>query len=248
MRKSIIAGNWKMHKSPAETKAFFKELLSKHLSSDVRILLAVPFLDIVDAVITTQGSAIEIGAQTLSEHSCGAYTGEVAGSMLKEAGVSFVLIGHSERRTLFHETKEVIREKMKKALECQITPILCFGETLSDRQQGKAGQILQEQLYDALSAIRPEDLSKVILAYEPVWAIGTGQTASPEVAQETHRACRDFLRTTWGSNFSDHVSILYGGSVKSDNIGALMKQKDIDGALVGGASLDPVGFAAIINF
>lgn len=248
MRRSIIAGNWKMHKSPAETRAFFKELLSQNVSSNVRILLAVPFLDIVDALIATEGSAIEIGAQTLSEHSCGAYTGEVAGSMLKEAGVSFVLIGHSERRTHFQETKEVIREKMKKALECQITPILCFGETLSDRQGGQAGEILQEQLYEALSGIAPEDLSKVVLAYEPIWAIGTGQTASPEVAQETHRACRDFLRKTWGANFSDHVCILYGGSVKSDNIAALMKQKDIDGALVGGASLDPLGFAEIINF
>ncbi|MCX6988228.1 MAG: triose-phosphate isomerase [Chlamydiae bacterium] len=248
MRKPIIAGNWKMYKSPEDTRLFFQEFMAQKLPAEVRILFAVPFIDILGALDVTRGSGIEIGAQTLSEYDCGAYTGEIAASMLQEVGVSFALIGHSERRTLFHETDQMIHNKMKKALQSGIIPILCFGETSSERREGKTSEVLERQIYEALQGIGPSDLSKVILAYEPIWAIGTGLTASPQVAQETHQACREFLRKTWGHSFADNVCILYGGSVKSDNIAGLMSQSDIDGALVGGASLKSMEFSQIVNF
>jgi len=248
MRQSIIAGNWKMFKTPLEAKEFMEAFKPLVASSKSRILLAVPFIDIPGAVQMARGSNIEIGAQNLSEQDQGAFTGEISGKMLKAAGVCFVLVGHSERRQLFQESNRLVHKKLRKALENGLTPILCFGETAADRDQGKTKEVLESQLSECLEGITAEDLARVVLAYEPIWAIGTGITATPDMAQEAHRDCRSFIKENWGAAVSDTLSILYGGSVKGDNIASLMAQEDIDGALVGGASLDPTGFSQIVNF
>ena len=248
MRQSIIAGNWKMFKTPLEAKEFLEAFKPLVASSRSRILLAVPFIDIPLAVQLVRGSNIEIGAQTVSEHDQGAFTGEVSAKMLKEVGVTFALVGHSERRQLFNETSSLVHKKLRKALENGLTPVLCFGETATEREQGRTKEVLQVQLSECLEGLTAQDLERVVLAYEPIWAIGTGKTATPDMAEEAHRDCRDFIKENWGSAVSDKLAILYGGSVKGDNIGSLMAQEDIDGALVGGASLDPMGFSQIVNF
>lgn len=243
----IIIGNWKMHKTAQQAVAFIRELsslLAKKKGASV--WLAVPFTAIVPAVKAAEGTDIVIGAQNMNEASHGAFTGEIAASMLKEAGAKFVLLGHSERRHLFHETNEKIGAKVGKALEEGLTPVLCVGETEKEREEGYE-EILKEQILEGFKLAAKTDAKKVLLAYEPVWAIGTGKTATPKMAEEAHKFCRGVLAEHFGKRNSSLVPVLYGGSVKPDNIGSLLKEKDINGALVGGASLEAKTFSQIVN-
>lgn len=243
-RIPIIAGNWKMYKTTEEARAFIGSLAS-HVGPERRVLLGVPFTALEGAVQAARGSRIEIGAQNMHDMVEGAFTGEISARMLKTSGVSFVILGHSERRQLFGETNAFIHRKVVRALQKGLLPILCIGELLQERESGKHLDVLKLQLEDCLHGVNAE---QVVIAYEPVWAIGTGKTATPEVAQEVHAFIRAWLGQKYGSSSARKISILYGGSVKPDNIGALMGQDDIDGVLVGGASLEVEAFVKIINY
>lgn len=232
--QEIIAGNWKMHKTAGEAKKFVNELAPKVRGS--RVLLAVPFT----ALQAAQGTAIEIGAQNMHDAPEGAFTGEISAQMLWDAGATFVILGHSERRHLFGETNGFIHRKVQRAIEEEIQPLLCIGETEEERAHGRTADVLKRQLDECLKDV---DLEKMILAYEPVWAIGTGKTATPEIAAEAHHLCR----THMGAQ-GKGVSILYGGSVKPETMKPLMQQPDVNGVLVGGASLDVETFAKIVNW
>ena len=249
MRRRVIAGNWKMYKTLTETRAFFSSFLplvagAKHCD----MVVAPPFTAISTAVEAVKGSSIAVGGQNVSWSQEGAFTGEVSAPMLAEAGCRYVIIGHSERRQLFRETDDNVAKKTLMALASGLTPIVCLGETQEDRDAGLTEEVLSRQFRGGPCALTPEEFSRILVAYEPVWAIGTGRTATPEIAAEAHR----FLRRCAGEKFSiRHASalrILYGGSVKPDNIQGLMAQEELDGALVGGASLDPESFAALVNF
>ncbi|HLG96935.1 MAG TPA: triose-phosphate isomerase [Bryobacteraceae bacterium] len=249
MRRPIMAGNWKMYKTPAETSAFFEKF--RPLVSGVQhceIVICPPFIDLEAALSATGESKIEIGAQNLFWAKEGAYTGEISGSMLKALGCRWVLIAHSERRQYFGETDESAAKKLVAALEAGLTPVYCVGETLDQRESSQTGLILESQLQAALSRLTPEQFEEIVIAYEPVWAIGTGKVATPEIAADAHRFIRDQIRKLFGAGAASACRILYGGSVKPDNIRGLMAQPEIDGALVGGASLDPNSFASIVNF
>lgn len=241
----IIIGNWKMYKTAAQAVEFIRAL-KPLLQGSAEVWLAVPFTAIHAAVKEAEGSCIVIGAQNMNEAKEGAFTGEIAGLMLKEAGAKFVLLGHSERRQHFHESNDRIAAKVKRALLDEITPVLCVGETEGERESGFE-EILKEQILKGFQHVDKDDAKKVILAYEPVWAIGTGKTATPEIAEEAHQFCRSVLAEHFGKRASGSIPLLYGGSVKPDNISSLMKEKDINGALVGGASLDPKTFSQIVN-
>jgi len=244
-----MAGNWKMYKTPAETSAFFEKF--RPLVSGVQhceIVICPPFIDLEAALSATGESKIEIGAQNLFWAKEGAYTGEISGSMLKALGCRWVLIAHSERRQYFGETDESAAKKLVAALEAGLTPVYCVGETLDQRESSQTGLILESQLQAALSRLTPEQFEEIVIAYEPVWAIGTGKVATPEIAADAHRFIRDQIRKLFGAGAASACRILYGGSVKPDNIRGLMAQPEIDGALVGGASLDPNSFASIVNF
>ncbi len=249
MRRRVIAGNWKMYKTLTETRAFFSSFLplvagAKHCD----MVVAPPFTAISTAVEAVKGSSIAVGGQNVSWSQEGAFTGEVSAPMLAEAGCRYVIIGHSERRQLFRETDDNVAKKTLMALASGLTPIVCLGETQEDRDAGLTEEVLSRQFSGGPCALTPEEFSRILMAYEPVWAIGTGRTATPDIAAEAHR----FLRRCAGEKFSiRHASalrILYGGSVKPDNIQGLMAQEELDGALVGGASLDPKSFAALVNF
>jgi triosephosphate isomerase len=249
MRRRVIAGNWKMYKTLAETRAFFSSLLplvanSKHCD----IVVAPPFTAISTAFECAKGSHVAIAGQNVSWSKEGAFTGEVSAPMLAEAGCRYVIIGHSERRQLFRETDDNVSKKTLIALASGLTPIVCVGETQEERDAGLAEEVLSRQFKGGPGALTPEEFSRILVAYEPVWAIGTGRTATPEIAADAHR----LLRRCAGEMFSIHLAselrILYGGSVKPDNIQGLMAQEELDGALVGGASLDPKSFAALVNF
>ena len=249
MRRRVIAGNWKMYKTLTETRAFFSSFLplvagAKHCD----MVVAPPFTAISTAVEAVKGSSIAVGGQNVSWSQEGAFTGEVSAPMLAEAGCRYVIIGHSERRQLFRETDDNVAKKTLMALASGLTPIVCLGETQEDRDAGLTEEVLSRQFSGGPCALTPEEFSRILMAYEPVWAIGTGRTATPEIAADAHR----FLRRCAGEKFSiRHASalrILYGGSVKPDNIQGLMAQEELDGALVGGASLDPKSFAALVNF
>ncbi len=232
----IIAGNWKMHKTGQEAANYIEMLAPLLKESQVEVLLAVPFTAIETAAKAAEGTPIVVGAQNMNDASEGAFTGEIAVSMLREAGAQFVLLGHSERRHIFHETNLFINKKVKKALAGGIRPLLCIGETYEERESGRAEEVLDEQLNESLREV--DDLQDLILAYEPVWAIGTGHTATPEMAEERHA----YLRERIGDQL-----ILYGGSVKPANAGELVAQLNIDGLLVGGASLDPETFSQVVQ-
>jgi triosephosphate isomerase len=249
MRRRVIAGNWKMYKTLADTRAFFSSflpLVAGAKRSDM--VIAPPFTAISTAVEAVKTSSIAIAGQNVSWSQEGAFTGEVSAPMLAEAGCRYVIIGHSERRQLFRETDDNVAKKTLMALASGLTPIVCLGETQEDRDAGLTEEVLSRQFSGGPGALTPEEFSRILMAYEPVWAIGTGRTATPEIAAEAHR----FLRRCAGEKFSiRHASalrILYGGSVKPDNIQGLMAQEELDGALVGGASLDPKSFAALVNF
>jgi len=249
MRRRVIAGNWKMFKTQAETHAFFSAFAPLVAASKYcDIIVAPPFTAIPAAVEAAKNTNIAIAGQNLSWSKEGAFTGEVSGPMLVEAGCRYVIIGHSERRQLFRETDDNVAKKSLMALASGMTPIVCLGETQEERDAGLTDQVLTRQFTGGPGALTPEEFSRILLAYEPVWAIGTGRTATPEIAAEAHA----LLRRCAGERFSIHLAselrILYGGSVKPDNIRGLMAQEELDGALVGGASLDAKSFASIINF
>ena len=249
MRRRVMAGNWKMYKTQAETRAFFSAFLPlvAH-STHCDILVAPPCTALNAAVDAVRGTAISIAAQNLFWENEGAYTGEVSSGMLVEAGCRAVIIAHSERRQYFGETDERANKKVRAALATGLTPILCVGETLSEREAGKTEEVLKRQFLGGVAALTGVEFSRIILAYEPVWAIGTGRTASPEVAAEAHGYLRRQAAAAFSGELAEGLRILYGGSVKPDNSKGLMAQVEIDGALVGGASLNPDAFASIVNF
>ncbi|HEX4593286.1 MAG TPA: triose-phosphate isomerase [Bryobacteraceae bacterium] len=249
MRRPIMAGNWKMYKNPTETAAFFekfKPLVSN--STHCEIVICPPFVDLPAAIDACRGTHIQIGGQNLFWAKEGAYTGEVSADMLKAVGSKWVIIAHSERRQYFGETDESAKKKIVAALESRLTPIYCVGEQLHEREGGTTNQVLETQCVGGISSLTPEQFSKIAIAYEPVWAIGTGKVATPEIAADAHRSIREQVRKKFGQDAAASCRILYGGSVKPDNIRGLMAQPEIDGALVGGASLDAISFASIVNF
>lgn len=247
-RIPLIAGNWKMYKTSAEARDFISALSQESFSDARRVFLAVPFPSLECAAESAKGGRICVGAQNMHDQVEGAFTGEVSAAMLKSSGASFVLLGHSERRHYFSETNAFIHRKVQRALEEGLTPILCIGELLSERENGECESVLRVQLEECLQGITCEQSVHVVIAYEPIWAIGTGKTATPEIAQSVHQFIRQWLDVRFGSECAQKVLLLYGGSVKPDNIAALMKQADIDGVLVGGASLDVKSFVQIVNY
>ena len=249
MRRPVIAGNWKMYKAPSEAAGFLHDLAPLvAASSHAEIVVCPPFVDIAAAVDAARATSIGIGAQDLFWLQEGAYTGEISGPMLVAAGCQWVIVGHSERRQYFGETDESVFKKTAAALEAGLTPIVCVGERLEEREAGRTENVLAIQCVGGICGLTPEQFARIVIAYEPVWAIGTGRTATPEIAAQAHRFLREQIGIRFGDEAAGACRILYGGSVKPDNIKNLMAQDDLDGALVGGASLDPVSFAAIINF
>ena len=244
-----MAGNWKMFKTPAETTAFFAKFRPLvENSAHCEIVICPPFTNLAAAVDAAKGSAIQVGAQNIGWAKEGAFTGEISGPMLNAAGVSHAIIGHSERRQYFGETDATVLKRTQAALEFGLTPIVCVGEMKAERESGQTEAVLVSQFQGGIAGLAPEQFAKIVIAYEPVWAIGTGLTATPEIAADAHRAIRAQVREKFGKDAADAVRILYGGSVKPDNAKILMAQPEIDGVLVGGAALDPVSFASIVNF
>jgi triosephosphate isomerase (TIM) len=238
-----------MYKMVEETRAFFEAFHpSVKAAKHCDIVIAPPFTSIAAAVEATSGSAIAISAQNLHWEREGAFTGEVSARMIADAGCKYVIVGHSERRQYFGETDETVHRKTQAALLAGLTPIVCVGETLPEREGGVMRDVLRKQFEGGFAALTEADFSRILIAYEPVWAIGTGRTATPEIAEDAHRFIRDLAKAKFGDERGNGVRILYGGSVKPDNIKGLMAQPDIDGGLVGGASLDAKSFAAIVNF
>jgi triosephosphate isomerase len=245
-----MAGNWKMFKTASETSAFFEQF--KPLVADVtdrQIVICPTYVNLPAAVEATKGSNVEIGGQNLFwTNKEGAYTGEVTGNMLAAAGAKWVIIGHSERRQYFGETEETVLKRTVAALEAGLNPIVCVGEKLEERESGKTNELLATQFKGGIAGLTPEQFAKIVIAYEPVWAIGTGKTATPEIAQDAHSVIRKLVAEKFGADAAAKVRILYGGSVKPDNTATLMGQADIDGTLVGGASLEAKSFASIVKF
>jgi len=250
MRKPVMAGNWKMYKTPAETSSYFEKFRPRvEQSGHCEIVVCPPFTNLAAAVDSAMDTRIQIGAQNLCHAAKeGAYTGEVCANMIRACGCSHVIIGHSERRQYFGETDALVLQKTVAALESGLTPIVCVGERLEERETGATETVLIEQFEKGIAGLTAEQFAKIVIAYEPVWAIGTGKTATPQIAADTHRVIRQRTAEKYGPGSAASIRILYGGSVKPDNIKGLMAQPEIDGALVGGASLDPVSFASIVNF
>ena len=249
MRKKLIAANWKMYKTPEETRAFFdKFLVQVHEHTRDEIVVCPPFVCIPAAVDAAQNTNVSIGGQDLHWEKEGAYTGEISAGMLKSAGCTHVIIGHSERRQYFGETDANVNRKLKAALDAGLTPIVCVGEVLEEREAGLTDDVLRRQCTGAFRALSGEQAGPIVVAYEPVWAIGTGKTATPQIAAEAHRVIRAEAAQAFGKDIAERMRILYGGSVKPENAKALMAEAEIDGGLVGGASLDPKSFAAIVQY
>jgi triosephosphate isomerase len=247
-RRRVIAGNWKMYKTQAETRAFFSAFLPLVAGvNDCDIVVAPPFTDIPAAVEATKGSAVAIAGQNVYWEKEGAFTGEISAGMLVEAGCRYTLVGHSERRQFFGDTDETVLKKTRAALTAGLIPIVCIGEKLADRQAGKTEHVCQTQFLGSVSSLTPEEFSRILVAYEPVWAIGTGHTATPEIASAVHKFVRSCAAAKFSATQAAALRILYGGSVKPDNIQGLMAQEELDGVLVGGASLDPKSFASIVK-
>ncbi len=249
MRVPLIAGNWKMHKTAREGTALASSLRDRlGPVQGVEVAVAPPFTALHAVASALSGSPVRLAAQDVHWEPEGAYTGEVSAGMLREAGVVYVIVGHSERRSYFGEADAAVSRKACRCLEAGLTPIVCVGETLADRDGGRAFDVVQTQLRGALAPLGPEAVDRVVVAYEPVWAIGTGRTAADEQAQEIHAHVRSLLASLGGAERADRTRILYGGSVKPGNIRGIMAQPDVDGALVGGASLDAETFASIVRF
>jgi triosephosphate isomerase len=249
MRKKLIAANWKMYKTPEQTTQFFRDflpLVSGHDRDEIAV--CPPFVCLPAAVEGAKGSNVAIGGQNMYWEKEGAYTGETSTGMLLAAGCTHVIIGHSERRQYFGETDDTVNMKLKAALEAGLTPIVCVGEVLEEREAGLTEDVLRRQCLRAFHAISGKKAGKLVVAYEPVWAIGTGKTATPQMAAEAHALIRGEAAKALGEQLAENMRILYGGSVKPDNAKALMAEAEIDGALVGGASLDPKSFATIVKY
>jgi triosephosphate isomerase (TIM) len=248
MRAAVVAGNWKMYTNAAEAEALVRGLAPLVSGvKNVEVAVCPPFPYLIPVAKALQGTQVRVGGQNMHWEDEGAFTGEVSPRMLTDAGCRFVILGHSERRQFFGETDEKINKKIKKALSSGLTPIVCVGEMLAEREAGTTEKIIRGQLEGCFQSLTPGDMVKLVIAYEPVWAIGTGKTASPEQAQDVHRFIRAWLSGAFGKDTAESIRIQYGGSVKPDNAKALMSQPDIDGALVGGASLKADGFAAIVR-
>ena len=237
MRRKIIAGNWKMNKTPSEAVALVNELKDLVKNDEVDVVYCVPAIDIVPVVEAVKGSNVKVGAENMYFEESGAYTGEISAAMLKDAGVEYVIIGHSERRDYFKEDDVLLNKKVKKAIEAGITPILCCGETLEQREMGIAVDFIRLQIKSDLKDVAAADVAKLVIAYEPIWAIGTGKTATSEQAEEICKAVRDCVREMYDDDTAEKVRIQYGGSVNAGNAAELFTKPNIDGALVGGASL-----------
>lgn len=248
MRKKIVAGNWKMHKNAEQTEDLLNELIAKlPTETNAHVMVAPTFVNLASAVDHLEFTNIEVAAQNLHAAEGGAFTGEISADMLKSVGVTNVILGHSERRAMFHETDAVIAAKVDTALRHEMTVLFCFGEELKDRQTGNHFNVVENQLRDGLFHIESKNWDKIVLAYEPVWAIGTGETASPDQAQEMHEFIRETVRKSFGNDIAENVSILYGGSVKPDNAVEIFSKPDVDGGLIGGAALKADDFVAIVN-
>ena len=248
MRRKIIAGNWKMNNDLKETQNLISKL-SSGLPGDINcdVIVCPPFTSLSEANSLLKDTRIKLGAQNMYFETSGAYTGEISADMLKSVGCEYVILGHSERRNIFGETDELINKKIKKAISGGLKAIFCVGELLEERESGVMEEVIERQVDGGLNGIAPDEMSKVIIAYEPVWAIGTGKTASPQQAQEVHALIRKLINEKYGEAISDNIVIQYGGSVKPDNAKELLSQKDIDGALVGGACLKAESFIGIIQ-
>ncbi len=248
MRKKVIAGNWKMNMLPNEAISMIEELSTLVKDTGNEVVLCVPYTDLFYSLLTAQGTNIKIGAQNMHYEEKGAYTGEVSGSMLKSIGVEYVIIGHSERREYFNETDRTVNKKIKSAFANRLKPIVCVGETLEQKEQGKTYDVITRQIELALEGLTNEQIENIIIAYEPIWAIGTGKTATSEDANNSIKAIRDKICQIYGQNVANGVIILYGGSVKSTNCKEIFNMSDIDGGLIGGASLKADEFAKIVNY
>lgn len=249
MRKKLICANWKMYKTPDQTRDFFRDfvpLVKDHPRDEIAV--CPPFVDLPSAVESAHGSDIAVGGQNLYWEKEGAFTGEVSAAMLLAVGATHVIIGHSERRQYFGDTDDTVNMKLKVALEAGLTPIVCVGEVLEEREANLTDDVLRRQCLRAFHAISGKKAGKLVVAYEPVWAIGTGKTATPQMASDAHAIIRAEAAKAFGDDFAANLRILYGGSVKPENAKALMSEEEIDGALVGGASLDPKSFAAIVKY
>ena len=247
MRRKVIAGNWKMNKNIQETETYINELKELVKDTQNEVIICVPFIDLCKAVKTAKGTNIKIGAQNVHFEEKGAYTGEVSPKMLADTGVEYVIIGHSERREYFNETDETINKKLKAALAHGLKPILCVGETLEQREQGITKMWITGQVRYDMEGLSKDEAQNIIIAYEPIWAIGTGKTASKEDANEALKWIREEIEKLYDKELADEIIIQYGGSVKSSNAGELFAMSDIDGGLVGGASLEPTEVARIVN-
>ncbi|MES1260837.1 MAG: triose-phosphate isomerase [Acidobacteriota bacterium] len=249
MRKPLMAGNWKMYKTPAETHSFFEDLKPLVAGSvHCDIVICPPFPNLHAAVKEARESNVAVGAQNLYWGREGAVTGEVSGHMLQAVGCRYVIIAHSERRQYFGETEPDVVRKVEAALQFGLTPIVCVGERLEERESGRTEEVLGAMFDGGIAPLTAEQFAKIVIAYEPVWAIGTGKTATPQMAADAHRFLRGKVAAKFGEDAAAVVRILYGGSVKPENVAHLMAEEEIDGALVGGASLDPKVFAAVVNF
>lgn len=248
MRKKIVAGNWKMNKNSEQTEDLLNDLIEKMPPDiEVQVIVAPTFVNLASAVDHLEFINIDVAAQNMHQSESGAFTGEISADMLTNVGVEIVILGHSERRAIFHESDALIASKVNTALKHDMTVIFCFGEELKDRQSKNHFNVVENQLRDGLFQIDTKDWDKIILAYEPVWAIGTGETASPEQVQEMHEFIRETVRKGFGSDIAEDVSILYGGSVKPDNAKEIFSNPDVDGGLIGGAALKADDFIAIIT-
>ncbi|MEO8399088.1 MAG: triose-phosphate isomerase [Ignavibacteriaceae bacterium] len=249
MRKKVIAGNWKMNNDLTESQNLISKLTAGLSNEEINceIIICPPFTSLSEASSLIKGTGIKLGAQNMNENDSGAFTGEITAQMLKSVGCEFVILGHSERRAIYNESDELINKKIKKALEKNLKPIFCVGETLEQRENNSTKDIVKHQLINGLEHVSKDELSKIIIAYEPVWAIGTGKTATPDQAEEVHEFIRDLIEIEYGNDSSEKIIIQYGGSVKPDNAKELLSQKNIDGALVGGACLKADSFISIIK-
>ena len=247
MRKKIVAGNWKMNNNKSETAELIQALKSLSFSTDVRVMIAPAFTHLAQAEELTQGGRIEVLAQNMNANDSGAFTGEISAKMLQSIGINKVVLGHSERRAYYNETDAGLKQKVQKALTYDMEVVFCFGEDLYERKAGSHFEVVKSQLETALFDLKSSEWSKIILAYEPVWAIGTGENASPEQAQDIHAFIRGLIASKYNQDLAEDVSILYGGSVKPANASAIFSQPDVDGGLIGGASLNAEDFTAIIQ-
>jgi triosephosphate isomerase len=250
MRKQIVAGNWKMNKNVLESKELASEIVAQVGSLELentRVILAPTFVNLSSVLAVTKGSEIEVAAQNMHQASNGAFTGEISGEMLTALGLGTVILGHSERREYFGESNELLAEKVNAALDNNLEVIFCFGEVIGDRKSGNHFTIVENQIKKGLFHLSADQWQSIVLAYEPVWAIGTGETASPEQAQEMHAFIRDLVRKQYGSEVAENVSILYGGSVKPSNAKQIFSKPDVDGGLIGGAALDADNFMALVT-